>query len=173
MEWCCAWRRILMTSIGVTTATASVTPAARPAVCLLVSCSLSWLHNWSPLSSQIPKSRFECGLGGLDQSGYPRPPGLWFQPSLSSSHRSSLTKESSLRAHNAGLLIGHQLLIRLKRGESNRHLWNDTGGDGSESLVETQWSLALDDLGAGGDEAAGFDLCGLLVQCSRIDVRAE
>jgi hypothetical protein len=31
MEWCCAWSRILMTSIGVTTATASVTPAARPA----------------------------------------------------------------------------------------------------------------------------------------------
>lgn len=31
MEWFCAWRRILMTSIGVTTATASVTPAARPA----------------------------------------------------------------------------------------------------------------------------------------------
>lgn len=70
----------------------------------------------------------------------------------------SHTKESSLRAHNARLLIGHQLLIRLKRGESNGHLWHDTGGDGSESLVETQWSLALDDLGAGGDEAAGFDL---------------
>ena len=31
MEWCCAWSRILTTSIGVTTATASVTPAARPA----------------------------------------------------------------------------------------------------------------------------------------------
>lgn len=31
MLWCWAWRRIFMTSIGVTTATASVTPAARPA----------------------------------------------------------------------------------------------------------------------------------------------
>lgn len=31
IEWFCAWRRILMTSMGVTTATASVTPAARPA----------------------------------------------------------------------------------------------------------------------------------------------
>lgn len=31
-EWCWAWRRILMTSMGLTTATASVTPAARPAV---------------------------------------------------------------------------------------------------------------------------------------------
>jgi len=32
MEWCCACKRILMTSMGVTTATASVTPAERPAV---------------------------------------------------------------------------------------------------------------------------------------------
>lgn len=31
MLWCCAWSRILITSIGVTTATASVIPAARPA----------------------------------------------------------------------------------------------------------------------------------------------
>lgn len=79
------------------------------------------------------------------------------------------TQESSLRAHGAGLLIGHQFLIRLKRGESNRHLWHNTRGDGSESLVETQRSLALDDLGAGGDEAAGFDLRGLLVHFSRIE----
>lgn len=32
MEWCCACSRIFMTSMGVTTATASVTPAERPAV---------------------------------------------------------------------------------------------------------------------------------------------
>lgn len=31
MLWCWAWSRILITSIGVTTATASVIPAARPA----------------------------------------------------------------------------------------------------------------------------------------------
>lgn len=31
IEWCCACRRILTTSMGVTTRTASVTPAARPA----------------------------------------------------------------------------------------------------------------------------------------------
>ena len=36
MLWCCACRRILMTSIGFTTATASVTPAARPAINMLV-----------------------------------------------------------------------------------------------------------------------------------------
>jgi hypothetical protein len=32
MLWCWACSRILITSMGVTTATASVTPAARPAV---------------------------------------------------------------------------------------------------------------------------------------------
>lgn len=31
MLWCCACSRILTTSMGVTTATASVTPAASPA----------------------------------------------------------------------------------------------------------------------------------------------
>lgn len=31
MLWCCAWSRILTTSMGVTTATASVMPAASPA----------------------------------------------------------------------------------------------------------------------------------------------
>ena len=131
-----------MTSIGVTTATASVTPAARPAGKKLALRSFLFDLAIQPLKLKL--SSWEFGA----QSSYSRPWRL----------RSQHTQESSPRAHDASLLIGHQLLIRLKRSESNRHLWDDTGGDGSESLVETQWSLTLDDLGAGGDEATGFHL---------------
>ena len=69
-----------------------------------------------------------------------------------------LTKESSLRAHNTSLLIRHQLLVSLERGETDSHLWHDTGGDGTESLVKTQWGLALNDLCAGLDESSCLDL---------------
>ncbi len=69
-----------------------------------------------------------------------------------------LTKESSLRANSAGLLISQNLLVSLKRGESDSHLWDNAGHDGAESLVQTKRGLALNDLCSSADETTGLDL---------------
>lgn len=60
MLWCWAWSRILITSIGVTTATASVIPAARPA--RLREKSLMVFFFFLLLSPLLPRV-FEIGKG--------------------------------------------------------------------------------------------------------------
>jgi hypothetical protein len=67
------------------------------------------------------------------------------------------TQKCCLSANNA-ILVCQQLLVCLKRGESDGHLGHDAGDDGAEAFVETERSLALHDFCTGGDEAAGLDL---------------
>lgn len=63
-------------------------------------------------------------------------------------------EEGSLAGDNTGLLIGKELLVPLERGEADGHLGDDTGQDGTETLVETESGLLLDNLDTGLDEAA-------------------
>lgn len=55
MLWCWAWSRILITSIGVTTATASVIPAARPAK---VARSVNGFFSLSPAHCKLVKGTY-------------------------------------------------------------------------------------------------------------------
>lgn len=56
------------------------------------------------------------------------------------------------------LYICQPLLIRLEARETGCHFGHDAGQDGAEAFVKRERCLALDDHGAGREEAAGFGL---------------
>lgn len=71
------------------------------------------------------------------------------------SHTGSETSdEDGLAGDNAGLGIREDLLVPLERGETNGHLGNDTGQNGTQTLVETERCLLAHNVGARLDEAA-------------------
>lgn len=61
----------------------------------------------------------------------------------------------------ASLLIGQEQLVLLVGGEPDGHLGDDTAQHGSETLVQTESGLLLDNVDAGGHEAAGLHSGGL------------
>ena len=62
MLWCWAWSRILITSIGVTTATASVIPAARPAT-LREAFNCFYFYFFFIFFTLLPKGHLKSGRG--------------------------------------------------------------------------------------------------------------
>lgn len=68
------------------------------------------------------------------------------------------TEESCLCAHSPRLLVRHDRLVCLEGGEPDSHLGHDARNDGAEAFVETEGSLALDNLSTRGNEASRLDL---------------
>ena len=150
MLWCWAWRRILITSIGVTTATASVTPAARPAV--------QWsnqqtAHNMvKKLKSKVEQIATSRGFRTA-----PNPPSFASRGKRHtkrvSQKRAELTQERSLSS-NMPLIISKHLLVRLKTRKSNRHLRYNPRHNSTQSLIQSQGRLSSRNLQSGSYEAA-------------------
>lgn len=68
------------------------------------------------------------------------------------------TDENVTDGRLPGFLIGQKALIRLKTGESNRHLGYDAGENCTETLVQRQWRFPLHDLDPGSNEPSWFRL---------------
>ena len=62
------------------------------------------------------------------------------------------------RAGKLASLVGEPRLVDLERGETDSHLGDDTGDDGTETLVETERGLTGDNLLSGSEETKGLGL---------------
>jgi hypothetical protein len=133
---CCACNRILMTSIGVTTATASVAPAPSPAI--LVSQHTPCSDD--PLTQERP--------GWLDLAVLVRD-----QPLVDCTVSLTICTSTRYPSWQYG-----DVRLTLETGEPDGHLGDDTADDCSQAFIQSQRCLARCYLSACGKEAQGLQL---------------